>query len=66
MSGQKQKPQYLTDVQVSEITGLALSTLRNDRWLRRGIIYVKKGRAVRYALEDVQRFMESKKIRFDE
>jgi phage terminase Nu1 subunit (DNA packaging protein) len=55
-------PKYVTEVQVAEITGRALSTLRNERFCRRGIPYVKIGRSVRYNLQDVIRYMESNKI----
>ena len=53
---------YLTEVQVAEITGRALSTLRNERFSRCGIPYIKIGRSVRYSLHDVVQFMESHKI----
>lgn len=66
MKEQNTMLRYLNDFQVSEITGLAVSTLRNDRWLRRGIPYIKKGRAVRYDIKDVMDFMESKKIIVDQ
>jgi hypothetical protein len=56
------EPKYLTEVQVAEITGRALSTLRNERFCRRGIPYIKIGRSVRYSLEDVIRYMDSHKI----
>jgi len=56
------EPKYLTEVQVAEITGRALSTLRNERFCRRGISYIKIGRSVRYSLEDVVRYMESNRI----
>jgi hypothetical protein len=55
-------PQYVDEKMVSEITGRALPTLRNDRHNRRGIPYCKVGRSVRYALSDVIGFMESRKI----
>jgi len=51
------KAQYLTEKQVSEITGRAVQTLRNERFLGRGIPYVKVGRSIRYSLEDVVWFM---------
>ncbi len=51
-------PQYLTEKQVAEITGFALSTLRNNRFLQRGIPYVKVGKSVRYKLGDVIAFMD--------
>lgn len=54
--------QYLNEKQVKEITGRALSTLRNERFNRKGIPYVKIGRSVRYNAEDVIKFMEQRKI----
>ncbi len=53
---------YLNERQVSEITGRALSTLRNERSKRTGIPYYKVGRSVRYNFQDVIQFMESHKI----
>ena len=53
---------YLTEVQVAEITGRALSTLRNERFSRCGIPYIKIGRSVRYSFQDVINFMEARKI----
>ena len=55
-------PKYINEKEVSEITGRALPTLRNDRHNRRGIPYCKIGRSVRYALVDVIAFMEARKI----
>ncbi len=56
------KNRYVTEVEVSEITSVAVQTLRNDRHNGRGIPYVKKGRSVRYFLPDVYGFMDSRKI----
>jgi predicted DNA-binding transcriptional regulator AlpA len=56
------KTRYITEKEVSSITGLALSTLRNDRATLRRIPYCKVGRSVRYLMEDVINFMESNKI----
>lgn len=56
---------YLNEKQVKEITGRALSTLRNDRFNRRGIPYVKVGRSIRYSELDVINFMEKRKIQTD-
>ena len=53
---------YVDEKEVSRITGRALSTLRNDRHRRQGIPYCKLGRSVRYRLDDVLSFMESKRI----
>jgi hypothetical protein len=53
---------YINEKLISEITGFALATLRNDRATNRRIPYIKVGSAVRYSLEDVVAFMESHKI----
>lgn len=59
---QQRVQQYVDEKTVSRITGLALPTLRNYRHKRKGPPYVKLGRAVRYSLDDVREFMESRKI----
>jgi len=55
---------YITEQKVSELTGLALSTLRNDRARagRRRLPYHKIGRSVRYLESDVIAFMEKHRI----
>jgi excisionase family DNA binding protein len=55
-------PQYLTEAEVADMTRISLSTLRNDRFRRRGLPYIKFGRSVRYSLDDVIQYMESRKI----
>jgi hypothetical protein len=57
---------YLNEKETSEFTRKALSTLRNDRHLRRGIPYVKDGKAIRYNVNDVVSYMESRKIVFEQ
>ena len=59
------KVKYLTERQASQLTGFALSTLRNHRHLGRGIPYIKAGRSIRYSLADVVEYMEGKKIKTD-
>jgi len=56
---------YLKEREVTELTGLALSTLRNDRARagRRRIPYVKVGKSVRYLESDVIDFMERHRVR---
>ncbi|ACL06463.1 phage transcriptional regulator, AlpA [Desulfatibacillum aliphaticivorans] len=53
---------FITEKQVAQLTGLALSTLRN--WRSKGAppAYHKIGRSVRYNLIDVLLFMESRRI----
>lgn len=53
---------FLNEHRVAELTGLALSTLRNDRSQGRRLPYVKIGKAVRYDVADVLEFMETHKI----
>jgi predicted DNA-binding transcriptional regulator AlpA len=60
------KNRYLSENKVKEITGIALSTLRNHRSLRKGIPYSKIFRSVKYSRADVLDFMESHKIRFND
>ena len=59
----EQVDSYIPECQVSEITGIAVQTLRNDRCLRQGIPFVKLRRAVRYSLQDVLDYMESRKVK---
>lgn len=58
---------YLNEKEVSALTGRALSTLRNERHMRRGIPYNVVGeRSIRYRLTDVIQTMEKTRITFDE
>ncbi|HOX91184.1 MAG TPA: DNA-binding protein [Bacilli bacterium] len=58
---------YLDEKEVSAITNRALSTLRNERFMRKGLPYYKiGGRSVRYKTEDVISYMEGRRITFDE
>jgi hypothetical protein len=60
-----QKP-FLNEFEVSALTGRAVSTLRNDRFLRRGIPYLKvSARSIRYRTPDVLNFMEARPVYFD-
>ena len=57
--------EYLTEREAARITRKGLSTLRNDRHLRRGLPYVKDGKSIRYNLNDVVSYMEQRKIVFE-
>ncbi len=52
----------LSAEQVAELTGLALDTLAQWRSQRRGIPYLKVGRAVRYDLNDVQAYLRGCRV----
>ena len=55
-------PRYINETEVSQMTGIALSTLRNQRFQGAGMPYCKLGRSVRYSSEDVVNYMEQRKI----
>jgi ACT domain-containing protein len=57
-----QTPQYLTEKEVEELTGIKVSTLQNHRNLKIGIPYVKIGAMVRYNFDDVVDTMDSHRI----
>lgn len=58
---------YLNEKEVATITGRAVSTLRNERFMRKGLPYLKiGGRSIRYKSEDVISYMEGRRISFDE
>ncbi len=60
-----EKP-YLNEKEVAAITGRAVSTLRNERGMRKGLPYLKiGGRSIRYKSEDVIAYMEGRRITFD-
>ncbi len=57
---------YISEKRVSQITDRALSSLRNDRFLRRGLPYYKFGRAVKYRLDEVLKWAEARRIAIDQ
>lgn len=63
---QKPNVQLLNEKEVADMTGIAVATLRNDRFNRRGFPYVKLGKSVRYKLEDVVAVIDKNTIRHDQ
>lgn len=60
------KKPYLNEMEVAAVTGRAVSTLRNERHLRRGFPYCRVGRrSIRYKTADVIEAMESRRISFE-
>jgi len=60
------KKPYLTETEVAAITGRAVSTLRNERFLRKGFPYLRIGkRSIRYKTKDIIAAMEAKRISFE-
>lgn len=54
--------QYLKEQDVCEITKFKLPTLRNHRHLRKGIPFIKIGRAIFYDPVDVENYMQMHRI----
>ena len=48
--------------EVADLTGLSIETLAQWRSQKRGIPYLKIGRAVRYDLADVQAYLEGCRV----
>lgn len=53
---------YLTEKELAEATGLALSTIRNQRSNRRGIPFIKMKKSVRYDWNDVVEYMNQNRV----
>jgi predicted DNA-binding transcriptional regulator AlpA len=56
------KTLFLSDKEVSKLLGVGRQTLANWRGLQKGPRYVKSGRLVRYAVNDILAYMEARKI----
>ncbi|GAB6907256.1 conserved hypothetical protein [Desulfosarcina cetonica] len=52
----------LTEKQVAEKLSLHVQTLRNWRFHRRDLPYLKVGSAVRYDPDDVEKWLEHQKV----
>ena len=55
-----EEKRFITETEVSTITGMSVQTLRNWRFQGKGIPYVKAGRSVRYQYQDVITYMEER------
>ena len=61
------KKPYLNEKEAALVTGRSVFTLRNERFMRRGLPYLKVARrSIRYSTKDILKFMESRRIAFDE
>lgn len=57
-----QEPRYIDEKVLSQMSGLAVQTLRNDRSMRKGIPFIKLGRSVKYDLVDVMAYMQRHRV----
>ena len=55
-------PQFLSEIEVAKILNVSRATLQQNRWLNRGIPFIKVGRSVRYAVTDLQAFIEENRV----
>jgi len=61
------KKPYLNEKEAALVTGRSVFTLRNERCMRCGLPYLKVARrSIRYSTKDILKFMESRRIAFDE
>ncbi len=60
------KKVFLTEAETSILSRRAISTLRNQRFLRKGFPYTKCGKSVRYRVSDILAAMEAGRISFDD
>ena len=51
--------QTVGEERASEITGLAVKTLQQRRWLGKPPTYLKVGRLIRYRISDLEKFLDS-------
>ncbi len=58
----EQQDRFVNDIVAAEILSASPQTLRNWRHLGRGPAYSKRGRMVRYKVEDLLNFMSSGRI----
>ena len=54
--------EMLTEIELAEILKKSVQTLRNDRFLGRGVPYIKVGRSVRYLKTDVEEYIQKNRI----
>lgn len=57
-----EQARWLKEKEVSDMTGISMSTSRKQRLRQVGIRYSKVGRSVRYEMADVQAFMRAHAI----
>ena len=65
----EQRTRYIKEREVSEITGIAIQTLRNQRASKNPcmIPYIRLGKElIRYDLRDVHKYMDAHKVRVED
>lgn len=52
----------LTEKQTCELLNVSAKTLQSWRFLNKNLPYLKVGRSIRYAKEDIERYLENSRI----
>ncbi len=58
-------PNYVDEYMVSKITGIKVSTLRDQRFRRKGLPFIKIGRLVRYDLDVIIEIFKKNTVKCD-
>lgn len=61
-----EKEKLLKESEVARLVDVSPYTLRNQRHCGRGPAYVKFGRAVRYRVSDIEKYIADRRIAHDE
>ncbi len=57
--------QAVNEYEAAKILCKSVTSLRNERFLRKGCPYIKMGRSVRYLVSDVHEYLKSHRINPD-
>ena len=55
--------EILNEKEVSQDYRFSLSKLRNDRWLGKGLPYIKVSRSIYYRRSDIEEYLEKHKVK---
>ena len=53
---------YVNEKEVSELFGIPRGSLSNDRWLKRGLPWVRIGTRIRYSISDINKYIEDNRF----
>ena len=53
---------FVNTVEASKLLHKTAESLRNDRYLKRGVDFYKIGKKVFYAIEDIEKYLKNSKV----
>lgn len=62
MTNEKTTDQFLDEFAVAKLRAQSVCTIRRERLTKRGPVYFKFGKSVRYRLSDVVAWMEARRV----